>query len=145
MDQFIATKSSDYATLHPLTEPLGDDVGRTFLRMAEVLTGSFKLPARKRVKAAFTVLSKGGRRQWLLEFTGSKCECSEGDVDSPDFEVIVRESAWWDIASGRLSPMDVFGQGKMRIRGDLAFGEALYRALARNDGTATVCGGSNGS
>ena len=113
--------------------------------MAEVLKGSFKQPPRKRVKAAFIVISKDRRRQWLLEFSGSKCECSECHVDSPDFEVIVRESAWWDIASGRLSPMEVFGQGKMRIRGDLTFGEALYRALARNDGTATVCGGSNGS
>ncbi len=145
MDQIIAASSSDYATLHPLTGPLGDDVGNTFLRMAEALEGSFTLPGRKQRKAVFTVVSNDGCHQWLLVFGGSKCKCSEGSVDLPDFEIIVRESAWWDIASGRLSPMDVFGQGKMRIRGDTAFGEALYRALARDDGTATVCGGSNGS
>ena len=145
MDQIIAASSSDYATLHPLTEPLGDDVGNTFLRMAEALEGSFELPGRKQKKMVVTVVSKDRRRQWLLVFSGSKCKCSERSVVSPDFELIVRESAWWDIASGRLSPMDVFGQGKMRIRGDMTFGEALYRALARDDGTATVCGGSNGS
>ena len=145
MDQVIATNSSDYATLHPLTHPSGDDVGNTFLRMAEALEGTFSLPGRKQKKAVFTLVSKDGRHQWMLAFSGSACKCSKGSAKSPDFEIIVRESAWWDIASGRLSPMYVFSQGKMRIRGDLDFGETLYRALARDDGTATVCGGSHGS
>lgn len=140
MKRFAATKPSDYARLRNLTAPTGDDLAQTFHRLGGELEGAMQLERDESAAVLFTLLGEGRRSQWSLQIEGGSCSVQEREIEAADLEIVVREDGWWDIASGRLSPLEVFGEGRLRLRGDLSLAERLYAALASDDGTVAVCG-----
>lgn len=140
MKRFAATKTSDYARLRNLTTPTGNDLAQTFHRLGGELEGAIQLEKGESAAVVFTLVGEEHRRRWSLRLQRGTCSVGESEIESPDLEIVVREEGWWDIASGRLSPMEVFGQGRLRLRGDMALAERLYAALASDDGTVAVCG-----
>jgi putative sterol carrier protein len=87
----------------------------------------------------FTVLMPDGLARWRIDLQESGASCREEAADAADLEIVVGEGTWWEIASGRLSPVDAFSRGELRILGDTALATRLYKALAAPEGMTDVC------
>jgi len=124
-----------YARIRRLTEAHREDIDRTFRRLADFLRDSGKSAI-----VRWTILSPDGRREWTFELEGLDCRLSGEAAQIPDLELITRESTWWEIAEGRLSPLDAFLQGRMRVLGDAALGSHLLRHVAESGGAVSIWG-----
>jgi hypothetical protein len=105
-----------------LTDSAEDDLGRTVDRLGELVGGS---DVRGRVHFG------GAVRSWSLELGPDACKVSAHRTHRPDLEVLVAEETWRRLADGTLSPLEAFGRGDMRVRGDIALASRFVRLLRR--------------
>ena len=70
-----------------------------------------------------------------------KRESSSGAMPAakPHLIVTTAEETWHEIAAGRLSPLDAFGDGKLRLSGDTAKGSRVLKHLAGTPGRVEIC------
>jgi|SRR5688572_29779921 hypothetical protein len=124
-----------YARIRPLTESNPEDIDQTFRRLAELLRDTGRTASLR-----CTILIDDGRTSWTFELQGRESCLSSNGAGVPDVEIITREATWWEIAGGRLSPLDAFLQGRMRFLGDTELGACLLRHLADGGGVTSICG-----
>ncbi|WP_158711061.1 SCP2 sterol-binding domain-containing protein [Streptomyces albus] len=144
-----------YARIRPLTAARQPDVGQTFHRLADLLSDSGE-----QATIRFTLLAPagdggkggagpgggdrggGGDRRWTLAPAKRKYRVVEGGATPgpPDIELITREATWWEIAEGRLSPLDAFAEGRLRVLGDAALAARLLRKASGDTGVSVICG-----
>jgi hypothetical protein len=132
-----------YARIRRLSKQRGEDMDKTLGRLGELLRD-----ARKTATVRCTILVADEPRHWTLELEDRACRVhreaatkGRGGLKRPDLQVITRETTWWEIADGGLSPLEAFTQGRLRILGDTELGVALMRHLADGDGAVSLCGG----
>jgi hypothetical protein len=125
-----------FARIHRLTERRGENIDKTFRRLADLLRDTGKTAILR-----CTILVADGRRHWTFDLQGTECRLHGDAVKAPDLEIITREATWWDIAEGRLSPLEAFAQGRLRITGNTELGSHLLRRVSDGDGAASICGG----
>jgi SCP-2 sterol transfer family len=125
-----------YARVRRLTKQGDRDIGPTFRRLAELLRNS-----RSTGTLRCTILVGDKSRSWTFELKGRDCRLLRDAATLPDLEIITLEPTWVEIADGRLSPLDAFTQGRMRILGDTALGSRLLRHVAESGGATSICGG----
>lgn len=123
-----------YASLRPLNEPSLREFERAFERLGELLEKSGE-----RGRLQFQIRSAEARRYWSFELAAEGCRLRAEPVEKPDVEIITQAETWWQIADGTLSPVEAFGRGKMRIRGDLELAKRLYKKLATGEGSTEIC------
>lgn len=100
------------------------DVGRGFERIGERLSKS------KRSALVRVTLGEGeGARAWSLALQGGKCDVSKGAEGRPDLEILTSEEVWSEIASGAVTPLEAFGSGRVRVRGDIELARVLARRV----------------
>ena len=100
------------------------DLAAGFKRMADLLGKS-----RRSALIRFTIGEGKAPRSWCLALTPEKCNVSEEKVERTDLEVLTSKKVWSQVASGKLSPLEAFGQGKLRVRGDIGIARLLARRL----------------
>jgi hypothetical protein len=122
-----------YAKLRPLTEPREENLDQTFQRLADSLRDSGTTAT-----VQCTILVADSPRHWTLDLQESDCRLQSEPVERPDLGIITRDTTWWEIAEGSLSPLEAFRQGRLRILGDTELGSRLLRLAA--DGGATAIG-----
>jgi hypothetical protein len=125
-----------FAKLRCLTEPRDEDLDQTFRRLADSVRNSGKTG-----KVQFTILAGDAARQWTLDLRKRDCGLQSKAVEMPDLEIITGEKTWWDIAEGRISPLDAFTQGRLRILGDTELGSHLLAVAGDGCGAVAVCEG----
>jgi putative sterol carrier protein len=119
---------SAYFTLKELADPEQRDLGRVFQRMADRSSGSGDHRTRR---AQFRIVAgDGGWSCWSLEVGPAAASLRPERVELPDFEIITDADTWWRIAAGELAPLRAFFQGKLRVLGDVSFGESFLRQFA---------------
>lgn len=118
---------SAYFTLKGLVDPRRRDLRRLFQRMAERCSGSGDHRTRR---AQFQIVAGAERTSWSLEVGPRAAKLLTDAVSQPDFEIITDAETWWRIAEGKLAPLRAFFDGKMRLRGDVDFGERFLRQYA---------------
>jgi putative sterol carrier protein len=79
----------------------------------------------------FTIDEGGKRRQWAVGLSPAGCEAVETSVERPTLEIITDAGTWTEIAAGRVAPLEAFGQGKVRVRGDIELAQLLARRVQR--------------
>jgi putative sterol carrier protein len=57
----------------------------------------------------------------------------ETAVERPSLEIITDARTWTEIATGRIAPLEAFGQGKVRVRGDIELALLLARRVQRQE------------
>ncbi len=106
------------------------DLGRTFERLGELVGGS-----EVRARVHFGVVQGDGEaetvRSWSLELGPDVCTVSAERTHGPDLEVLLAEETWRRLAEGVLSPLEAFGQGDMRVRGDIKVAVRVVRLLRK--------------
>jgi hypothetical protein len=105
-----------------LLPPRDDEIlAHTFSRLAASIG-----PATRAGLITFTITGSG---EWTLAVTPQGIQASEGAAESPDLHVICRTDVWLEIAAGQLSPLEAFGTGRLRIRGDIELARFLVSRL----------------
>ncbi|WP_431047145.1 SCP2 sterol-binding domain-containing protein [Streptomyces sp. P1-3] len=121
----------DFAEPLPrLTEPGAaggkEGVERTFRRFSGLLGEQTDA-----VRLRFRVVDDGGENCWCIE-AGPEGNRVTGDVGTrADVEVIVDDGTWAALAEARMSPLEAFGLGRMRVRGDVNVAWRVVRRLHR--------------
>jgi putative sterol carrier protein len=106
------------------------DIAGSFGRMAALLA-----TADRAALLQFTISNGREVRCWCLTLTPDSCKASEGKYERPDLEILTTAEVWLMIASGELSLLEAFGQGKLRVRGDIALARFASRKLRGLQGT----------
>jgi putative sterol carrier protein len=75
----------------------------------------------------------GGGLDRCLVMSPLGCEVLQDRADRPDLEIIVPTDTWQQIASGLVSPLEAFGSGRMRVRGDIRLARQIVGALPSPD------------
>jgi putative sterol carrier protein len=100
------------------------DLARSFEHMAALLA-----TADRAALIQFTISDGQDVRCWCLTLTPDSCKASEGKYERPPLEILTTAEVWLKIASGQLSPLEAFGQGKLRVRGDITLARFIARKL----------------
>ncbi|MCZ6662651.1 MAG: SCP2 sterol-binding domain-containing protein [Actinobacteria bacterium] len=130
--EFVNESFADDPLLSRFAKPV-----RSFLPKGADLDTSFDRLANRLSKARLTgvvqlSIRQGRRRiQRCLVLSPNGCEAANATADHPDLEVITDAGTWTDIARGELSPLEAFGSGKLRVRGDIRFAQLLASKLRR--------------
>jgi putative sterol carrier protein len=115
--------------IHPFPNLLGEGesaIGESFKRIAAALSKS------KRTGAIQFTINEGGKtRQWCVGISPNGCEVTEMAIERPNLDIVTDAGTWADIASGRVAPLEAFGIGKVRVRGDIELAQLLARRLQR--------------
>ncbi len=89
--------------------------------------------------------AKGETRHWVFGLGNRSCKLTQGKVENPRFELLVRAEALEQILAGQTSPIWTMAKSQMRVRGDLEFGKRIYRLLAADDGKIDPCEREDGA
>lgn len=121
-----------YAPLPPLTRHDNEDLDAGFARLAQLI-GGVDSPLAVR----FVVTDTDDVRTWVVEADPDGCRVSTADPRHPAIEVMLDADTWRQIAAGRLSMLEAFGRGRMRVRGDIGVARDFAQALRRAGGTSS--------
>jgi putative sterol carrier protein len=72
----------------------------------------------------FSITGDGGG-DWNATISGGTCTVREGTVDSPNCSVVTNVDTWMDMVTKKISPMDAFMSGELRIKGDMGLAMRL--------------------
>jgi putative sterol carrier protein len=129
----ILQRFSDDPLLAEFATPLPDLLGRgrggptgSFQELAKLLGA-----ARKPANIQFTLSEGSAVRHWSVSRTASGSTVSEREHKSPTLEILTSTQTWTEIASGKLTPLEAFVRGRLRVRGDIALARLLVRQLQR--------------
>lgn len=110
----------------PLQPFLGkrSQIETSFDRMSKVL-------AKARLTGVIQLTLRRGRStvQQCLIMSPAGCEVLETKADRPDVEVITDTETWESIARGEISPLEAFGRGRLRLRGDTRLAQLVASKL----------------
>jgi len=98
-----------------------NDLGESFERLTQAIG-----PVSEPLSVQFTVSDAA---TWHIDTGPAGCTVTSETKGSPDIELIVDADTWRLIASGTLTPLEAFGRGRMRVRGDLATIRRFARLL----------------
>jgi hypothetical protein len=102
-------------------------IGASFEELAKVIGVS-----KETTTVTFRVTEPRKVHVWSLSSGPSGSRVTTGDPQPPDLEVLLDAETWKQIAAGALSPLEAFGRGKMRIRGDLNLARRIVRRIHRS-------------
>ena len=117
---------SEFAKPFPNLLEKPADVGKSFKLIAEALAKSKRTGA-----IQFSITDGRKTRQWCLAMTPSGCEVTEEGTERPDLEIVTDAKTWADIAGSKLAPLEAFGLGKVRVRGDIELARLFVRRVQR--------------
>lgn len=99
-------------------------IAGTFDRMAKLIG-----KADRAALIRFTISEGQDVRCWCLAITPEGCKVSKGKYERSDLEILTAAETWSKIAGAQLSLLEAFGQGKLRVRGDIALARFVARKL----------------
>lgn len=114
-----------YVRLQKLTEPSRPELATTFQRLAEILS---KTTNGRPLQLQFSILDKDSEEptQWSVAITKEGGAVAQKAAERPDVEIITAADTWWQIADGRLSPLEAFITGRLRVRGNIERAKRVF-------------------
>lgn len=126
----------EYKKLRRLTDAPEASIDGTLDRLALFLRSSGK-----NANVEITIHDGEAPRHWSLVLRKRDCSLKSGKAEAPDLEIISGEVVWREIAEGRISPLEAFTQGRLRILGNTELGSFLLTVAGEGNGVAEVCEG----
>ena len=120
---------ADFAV--PFPDLLGNasDITGSFERIAESLSAT-----RASRTIQFSIAYADDNRTWCVASAPDGCHVTEAVTEQPDLEILTDEDTWVQLVKGRISPIEAFGLGRMRVRGDITVARLLARRLTKIEG-----------
>jgi SCP-2 sterol transfer family len=118
--------SDFHAPLPRLTEPGEKNLGVTFARLAERIGSSPDAPS-----ARFHISEGKHVTCWFLDAGPVGCRVTDSAEGPSDLEIFLDADTWRQMACGRLSPLEAFSHGRLRLRvsSDLDVARRFVRRL----------------
>jgi hypothetical protein len=126
-----------FAVMKDLTSGGRTGTQDTFHRLGELLATS-KLHGTLRLR-----IPGGGAAKeavFSVRIGGGKTPPSTR-VAKPSVELITTAETWAEMAGARLSPLEAFLRGQMRVRGDVELAQNMMKHVAGSEGRTHLCGG----
>ena len=124
-----------YPRLQKLTEPTRPELATTFNRLAEILS---KTQKGKPLQLQFSIVDGDEEKPtaWSVAIDKTGGKAAQKPAAEPDVEIITRAETWWEIAEGRLSPLEAFVTGRLRVQGSIERAKRVFLVdLAAEPGT----------
>lgn len=114
-----------YVRLQKLTEPSRPELASTFQRIAEILS---KTKNGRPLQLQFSILDRDSEEltPWSVAITKEGGTVAQKAAERPDVEIITAAETWWQIANGRLSPLEAFTTGRLRVRGNIERAKRVF-------------------
>jgi hypothetical protein len=112
---------SDFAAPFPVLT--ADDPAAAFGQLAGLLGAP---PEPLSILFSLTGDAGGG---WLVQAGSEGAQVSPAQAAPPDAEIIMDTRIWSALAAGRVTLLDAFGSGHVRLRGSLAAAQRFARLL----------------
>jgi putative sterol carrier protein len=128
----VAKRLAGNSVLSDFIAPFPDLLGgaknlqRSFERMAESLVDTNTARA-----IQFSIREGNKQRHWCLVLSPNECQVAEVKAERPNLEILTDADTWSEVAKGNLSPLEAFGLGKLRVRGDVRLARLLVRRLQK--------------
>jgi len=87
-----------------------------------------------------TIVDSEERKNNFVSFGKGKSEISQRSEKEDDLEVMIKLENWWKIASGEKSPIDLFLEGKIGMKGDMHLASAILKQIGTSGQKYTFCG-----
>jgi hypothetical protein len=100
------------------------DLARSFGRLAE-LTSASALSG----TVTFGVTQASAVTHFSWQLKAASPQMARERAESPDLEVLLSEETWWALADGTATPLDAFGQGRIRLLGEVELARSLVAAV----------------
>jgi putative sterol carrier protein len=71
--------------------------------------------------------------EWVIRIGNGCCTVERGRTEKPNLAVTAHAADYLQIASGQLSAMSAFAEGKVKLEGDLALGLRMKNYFKRAD------------
>jgi putative sterol carrier protein len=124
----------EFARFKDLTADSTADLAATFRNMALLLEDAgFDVVMEFHIRRGQTF-----QKFSLRVVDGTSTAGAEPAADA-HIGLVTTEETWNEIAAGRLSPLDAFGDGKLRLRGDTGLGSRVLKHLAGTPGRVEIC------
>ena len=99
-------------------------LGASFQRVAQALSRS------KRTASVQFSLRSGKQTQfWTVSLTPKGAEVTSGSVEKPSLDIRTDTESWTEIASGKLSPLEAFGSGRLELLGSIELARLVARSV----------------
>ena len=114
-----------YVRLQKLTQPMRPELATTFQRVAEILS---KTRNGRPLQLQFSILDKDSEEPtpWSVVISKEGGTVAQQAAERPDVEIITGAETWWEIAEGRLSPLEAFISGRLRVRGNIERAKRVF-------------------
>jgi putative sterol carrier protein len=83
-------------------------------------------------RSALIRITLGGDAEgssWSLSMKSGRCSVSRAATGKANLELITTPATWTAIVSGSMSPLEAFGRGQVRVRGDIELARLLARRI----------------
>jgi putative sterol carrier protein len=134
MESSLPTGRPAFARFKDLTDRGAADLPATFRNMAALLED-----AGFDVVIEFHIRSGKAFHTYSLRVEDAKSSSAAEPASDAHVTILTAEETWTEIAAGRLSPLDAFGDGKLRLRGDTGLGSRVLKHLAGTPGRIEIC------
>lgn len=124
----LPSLSHFHTPLPKLAESAAANSDATFVRLAE-LFGATPDPLAVR----FQITDGEQTSVWVLDAGPAGCQVTDDATRPVAAEAILEAGTWTLIADGRLSFLEAFARGRMRVRGDLRTARRVARQLYQQD------------
>ena len=121
-----------FAKLEPLVK--GAVKAPKDLNLEEATKNLAKRIEQARATGSFEVHIIEEKEPIRVDLSGGKAAASKGTSTKADFAVKGSRETMAQIASGELSPVDAYLNGRLEVHGDLEFGKRLFAKLAAKGG-----------
>jgi hypothetical protein len=108
-----------------------DDLARSFDEIGRQLDG-----AKETFTLTFRVTDDRDVRTWSLEASPQGCRVTDHEESTPDLEIFVDAQTCRQLLNGSIVPLEAFGRGQMRVRGDVRLARRIVRRLHGDRGTS---------
>ena len=129
--EVVAKAFADSSLFSDFLEPFPNLLGgrrsgldASFKRIAQAMSKS-----KRHAAVQFTIATRSKPRHWCVLLHPKGAEVSDGAIEQPSLEIITDTECWTQIASGSLSPLEAFGQGRLRVRGSIELARSIARQL----------------
>jgi len=116
---------SDYVKFRNLVEPPEKELESTVAKLGAELAKSGES-----CEIQFRFLTEEGEIRHSLVLRGAEIE--DGEKEAARIEIALKLATWFEIAEGKLSPVEAWYRGRMGFRGDLDVARRLVRAAGES-------------
>jgi putative sterol carrier protein len=118
-------RPSSHHLLQKLSDPARPELAASFDRLAEILSNTRR---RHSLQLQFSIFDDDAEEPttWSVVSTKDGCQATQERIQQPDVEIITHAQTWRDIAEGRLSPLEAFVKGRLRVRGNIQQAKRIF-------------------